>query len=144
LWRPERARAAQETLFRYVDLFIASEDAARAVFNASDDTPEVIAEWLHNRFGIPAVAITMRDSKRTRNASWSALVVADGRTYFAPSFECEVIEPIGAGDAFAAGLIYGRLRGEAWDVAAGSGAELAARKHGTLGDFSQTTSLAAR
>jgi 2-dehydro-3-deoxygluconokinase len=144
LWRPERARAGQETLFRYVDLLIASEDAARMVFDASDDPPDVIAEWLHERYEIPAVAITVRNSKRTRNASWSALVVADGQTYGAPSFECEVIEPIGAGDAFAAGLIYGRLRGDPWDVAAGHGAELASLKHGTPGDFSKVTSLAGR
>jgi 2-dehydro-3-deoxygluconokinase len=144
LWRPERARATQETLFRYVDVLIASEDAARLVFDASDDTPEILAEWLHERYGVPAVAITVRNSKRTRNASWSALVVAEGQTYCAPSFECEVIEPIGAGDAFAAGLIYGRLRDDPWDVAAGHGAELAALKHGTPGDFSQVTSLASR
>jgi len=144
LWRPERARATQETLFRYVDVLIASEDAARLVFDASDDTPEILAEWLHERYGVPAVAITVRNSKRTRNASWSALVAAEGQTYCAPSFECEVIEPIGAGDAFAAGLIYGRLRDDPWDVAAGHGAELAALKHGTPGDFSQVTSLASR
>src|SRR5438046_5309783 len=38
LWRPERARATQESLFRYVDLFIASEDGARLVFNPADDS----------------------------------------------------------------------------------------------------------
>ena len=141
LWRPERARAAQETLFRYVDLLIASEDGARLVFAAPDYTPEELAHGIHDRYGIPSVAITVRNSKRSRFASWSALVVADGATYSAPAFECEVIEPVGAGDAFAAGLIYGRLRGEPWDVAARHGAAIAAKKHGTLGDFSQATSL---
>jgi 2-dehydro-3-deoxygluconokinase len=141
LWRPERARAAQETLFRYVDVLIASEDGARLVFNAPDYSAEELARGLHDRYGIPNVVITVRNSKRSRYASWSAFVVAEGETHCAPAFDCEIIEPVGAGDAFAAGLIYGRLRGEPWDVAARHGAAIAAKKHGTLGDFSQATSV---
>jgi 2-dehydro-3-deoxygluconokinase len=33
-----------------------------------------------------------------------------GETY-APAPEVEVVEPVGAGDAYAAGYLYGRLRG---------------------------------
>jgi 2-dehydro-3-deoxygluconokinase len=144
LWRPERARAAQETLFRYVDVLIASEDGARLVFSAPDYTAEELARGIQDRYGITTVAITVRNSKRTRNATWSAIVVSEGETHGAPTFECEVIEPIGAGDAFTAGLIYGRLQGEPWDVAARHGAVLAAMKHGTPGDFSQATSVTVR
>jgi 2-dehydro-3-deoxygluconokinase len=144
LWRPERARAAQETLFRYVDVLIASEDGARLVFSAPDYTAEDLARGIQDRYGITTVAITVRNSKRTRNATWSAIVVSEGETHGAPTFECEVIEPIGAGDAFTAGLIYGRLQGEPWDVAARHGAVLAAMKHGTPGDFSQATSVTVR
>ena len=140
LWRPERARAAQETLFRYVDLLISSEHGARLVFSAPDYSADDLARGIHDRYGIPSVAITVR-GKRARNVSWSAVVVADGQSYSAPAFECEVIEPVGAGDAFAAGLIYGRLRGEPWDVASGYGTLIAAKKQATLGDFSQATSV---
>ncbi|HKW49049.1 MAG TPA: sugar kinase [Gemmatimonadaceae bacterium] len=142
LWRPERARAAQETLFRYVDLLIASDRGARLVFSAPDYSPEDLARGIQDRYGIPSVAITVRNARRPGHTSWSALVVADGETHCAPAFDAEVIEPLGAGDAFAAGLIYGRLRGEAWDVAARHGADLAAKKHGTPGEFSLATSVA--
>ena len=136
LWRPERARAAQETLLRYVDVLIASEDGAKLVFNAADDSAEDLAHGLQTRYQIPAVVITVRNSKQTRSASWGALAIADGRLHRAPTMACEVLEPIGAGDAFSAGLIYGRLRGEPWDSAARYGVALAALKHGTAGDFS--------
>lgn len=141
LWRPERARAAQETLFRYVDLLISSESGARLVFSAPDYSAEDLARGIHDRYGIPNVAITVRQSKRAGSATWGAVVVAEGQAHCAASFECEVIEPVGAGDAFAAGLIYGRLRGEPWDVASGYGTLIAAKKQGTLGDFSQATSV---
>ena len=42
----------------------------------------------------------------------------DGAPFEAPTFQVEVRNPLGAGDAFAAGLIYGRLRGWDWPRAA--------------------------
>jgi 2-dehydro-3-deoxygluconokinase len=143
LWRPERAREVQQALLCHADLLICSEDGARLVFGGSVD-PEELARSLQDRYEIPTVAITIRDSKRTRNASWSALVLDEGSVHRAPAFECEVVEPVGAGDAFSAGLIYGRLEGEPWDVAARYGAALAAMKHRTPGDFSQATSITDR
>jgi 2-dehydro-3-deoxygluconokinase len=128
LWSPPQARTAQEPLLRYVDVLIASEDAVRLVFDISP------AE-LREQHQIPAIAITLRNSMRTRFASWSALLIADGRTHCTPAIECEVIDPIGAGDAFSAGLICGRLRGESWEAALRQGVSLAARKHHTPGDF---------
>ena len=139
LWRPERARAAQEPLLRFADVFITSEDAARLVFEASGDTAEQLARDIQDHYRIPAVAITLRDSMRTRAATWSALVVADGQVHSSPGIECEVIEPIGAGDAFSAGLIYARLHGESWETASRYGTALAALKHGTPGDFSRAS-----
>lgn len=141
LWRPERARAAQESLFRYVDLLIASDRGARLVFSAPDYTPEDLARGIHDRYGIPSVAISVRNGKRAHDTNWSAVVVADGQAHGAPSFDTRVVEPLGAGDAFAAGLIYGRLRGETWDVAARHGAALAAKKHATPGEFSRATAV---
>ena len=143
LWTPERAREVQQTLLCHADLLICSEDGARLVFGGSDD-PGELARSLQDRYEIRTVAITIRDSKRTRNASWSALVLDEGNVHRAPAFECEVVEPVGAGDAFSAGLIYGRIEGESWNVAARYGVALAAIKHGTPGDFSQATSIADR
>ncbi|HEY7232632.1 MAG TPA: sugar kinase [Gemmatimonadaceae bacterium] len=143
LWTPGRARDVQRSLLCSADVLICSEDGARLVFGRSDDA-EGLARALQAQFEIPTVAITIRDSKRTRNACWSALVLDEGRAHHAPSVECEVVEPVGAGDAFSAGLIYGRLEGEPWDVAARCGVALAAIKHGTPGDFSQATSIADR
>jgi len=139
LWRPERARAAQEPLLRFADVFIASEGAAQSVFDCSHESAEELARDLQNVYRIPAVVITLRDSMRTRAATWSAVAVADGEAHHATAIGCEVVEPIGAGDAFSAGLIYGRLRGESWDAALQYGAALAALKHGTPGDFSRAT-----
>ena len=140
LWSPERARVVQEPLLRCADLFIAGEDAARLVFRLDEGSAEDVAHELQQRYALPAVAITVRDSKRTRSATWSALVVADGAAHCAPPLSCEVVDPLGAGDAFAGGLIAARLHNESWERAVRDGVSLAAKKHGTRGDFSTATS----
>jgi 2-dehydro-3-deoxygluconokinase len=140
LWSPERARVVQEPLLPFADLFIAGEDAARLVFGLDEGSAEDVARELLQRYALPAVAITIRDSKRTRSATWSALLVADGATHCAPPQSCEVIDPLGAGDAFAGGLIAARLQNHSWERAVRDGVSLAAKKHGTRGDFSTATS----
>jgi 2-dehydro-3-deoxygluconokinase len=139
LWRPERARAVQEPLLRCADLFIAGEDAARLVFGIDGGAPEEVARVLQQRYALPAVAITVRDSKRARFATWSALVVASDVLHCAPPQSCEVVDPLGAGDAFAGGLIAARLHNESWERAVRDGVSLAAKKHGIRGDFSTAT-----
>jgi 2-dehydro-3-deoxygluconokinase len=88
LWTPERARSVQQSLLCNADVLICSEDGARLVFGGSDD-PEELAQSLRDSYEIPTVAITIRDSKRTRNASWSALVNDEGRVHRAPAFEVQ-------------------------------------------------------
>src|SRR5438105_3973210 len=64
LWSPERARVVQEPLQQFADLFIAGEDAARLVFGLDDGSAEDVGRELQQRYALPAVAITVRDSKR--------------------------------------------------------------------------------
>src|SRR5580692_2751908 len=61
---------------------------------------------------IKAVATTLRDVHSTNRHSWSAVAWVNGKTYSAPTVELEVLDRVGGGDGFAAGLIYGLLNGE--------------------------------
>ena len=127
LWSAKDARATQEPLLEHVDVLIAGEEDARVVFGAES------AEALAQRFEIGAVAITLRDNP------CSATVAADGRTYSAPRFEVESIDPIGGGDAFSGGLIVSRLEGRGWDDAVRFATATAALKHTIPGDFCLVT-----
>ena len=49
-----------------------------------------------------------------RGARGSEVWLPDGSVVRAPGFPVEVLSVLGAGDAFAAGFIYGRLRGWDW------------------------------
>ena len=124
---------------RFVDVLIASEDAAGAVFGVAGDGAESVARELQKRLRVPVAVVTSREESATRSTSWRATVVAEGRTHDSAARPVEVREPIGAGDAFAAGLIYGRLKHGSWDAALRYGAALVTLKYQMPGDFSQAT-----
>jgi 2-dehydro-3-deoxygluconokinase len=153
LWTPEQARAVQEPLMADVDVLIATEEDTRIVFGvgqaratgaAEPDrvdaaTYEPIARTLQTRFGFTAVAITLRETPAVWRNQWSAFVLANGERHDAPRYDVEVVDRIGAGDAFSAGLIFGVTVIGGWAAAVAYGTALSALKHGVPGDFSVST-----
>src|SRR6266700_2180857 len=91
------------------------------------------AESRAKRFEIGAVAITLRDQ------TVAAVIAAEGKTYSAPRFEVESVDPIGGGDAFCGGLIVSRLDGLGWHDAVRFAHATAALKHTIPGDFCLVT-----
>jgi 2-dehydro-3-deoxygluconokinase len=61
---------------------------------------------------VKVVATTLREVHSTNRHSWSAVAWIDGKTYIAPTAELDVLDRVGGGDGFAAGLIYGLLTNE--------------------------------
>ncbi len=56
---------------------------------------------------IKMVATTLREVHSTNRHSWAAVLWIEGKRYVSPTMELDVIDRIGGGDGFAAGLIYG-------------------------------------
>jgi 2-dehydro-3-deoxygluconokinase len=61
---------------------------------------------------VKVVATTLREVHNTNRHSWSAVAWVNGKTYGAPTAELHVLDRVGGGDGFAAGLFYGLLAGE--------------------------------
>jgi 2-dehydro-3-deoxygluconokinase len=133
LWHPDHARSVQEPLMELVDVLIATEEDARLLFGADGATAEEVALALAERFGFRAVAITLSDHRL------SAVVAADGDIHRAPCYEVQVVDRVGAGDAFSGGLIVGALEQRSWDDAVRLATAAAALKHGIPGDFCLVT-----
>ncbi len=150
LWSAEQARAVQEPLMEHVDVLVTTEEDTRIVFGigpAAKDTYEdadtesyaETARALEKRFDFRAVAITLRENPRVLLNAWSALVVAEGKIQRAPRYEVEIVDRIGAGDAFSAGLIVSRLENRGWDDAVRFATATSALKHSIPGDFCLVT-----
>ena len=73
----------------------------------------VVAKHPH----IKGVATTLRDVHSVNRHRWSAVAWIDGMRCAAPISELEVLDRVGGGDGFAAGLFYGLLTGKSADEA---------------------------
>jgi len=58
---------------------------------------------------IKMVATTLRDVQSSNRHSWGAVLWLDGQRLVSPTCQLDVLDRIGGGDGFAAGLIYGLL-----------------------------------
>jgi 2-dehydro-3-deoxygluconokinase len=142
LWSAEKARVVQEPLMEHVDVLITTEEDTRVVFGIAargNDDYSNVALTLAKKFDFRAVAITLRENPRVLLNNWSAIVAADGKVHRAPQYEVEVIDRIGAGDAFSAGLIVSRLENRNWDDAVRFATATSALKHSIPGDFCLVT-----
>jgi 2-dehydro-3-deoxygluconokinase len=150
LWSAERARTVQEPLMEHVDVLITTEEDTQVVFGISAEAKGSyeqvdaesyahVARSLEKRFKLDAVAITLRENPRVLLNSWSAIVAAGGKIHRAPRYEVEVVDRIGAGDAFSAGLIVSRLENNGWDDAVRFATATSALKHSIPGDFCLVT-----
>jgi 2-dehydro-3-deoxygluconokinase len=60
---------------------------------------------------ISMVGTTLREVHSTNRHDWAAVLWHEGRRYVTPKLELDVLDRIGGGDGFAAGLIYGLISG---------------------------------
>jgi 2-dehydro-3-deoxygluconokinase len=60
---------------------------------------------------IRGVATTLREVQSTNRHQWAAVLWLDGQQWVSPTMQLDVVDRIGGGDGFAAGLIYGLLSG---------------------------------
>lgn len=119
LWTSEEAGQTMSRLMEYVDICIANEEDAEKVFGIKAENTDVtsgklnydgykeVAKKLVDRFKFKYVAITLRTSISANDNKWSAMLY-DGVDYlFSKNYDIHVVDRVGGGDSFGAGLIYG-------------------------------------
>ncbi len=123
LWSRERAGEVMGEICKYVDFCIANEEDAKDVFGIEASETDItsgklnregyieVAEKLTARFGFRGVAITLRESISANDNNWSAMFYTDGKAYFSKKYAMHIVDRVGGGDSFGAGLIYATLAG---------------------------------
>ncbi len=123
LWSRERAGEVMGEICKYVDYCIANEEDAKDVFGIEASETDItsgklnregyieVAEKLTARFGFRGVAITLRESLSANDNNWSAMFYTDGNAYFSKKYAMHIVDRVGGGDSFGAGLIYASLAG---------------------------------
>lgn len=120
LWSKEEAGRVMNRLMPYVDVCIANDAEVRAMFGivpeyTSDEraASASIAHQVCHRFGCKTVAVTLLNEYSSSGNTWSGMLYQDGEAYFARTYDVHVVDRVGCGDSFGAGIINALLHG--WD-----------------------------
>lgn len=134
LWTKAEAGRAIEKILPYVDILITNVYQADDVLNIRGDEESVCAE-IARKFGIKKIYTTARESKSASVNVISAALYDGGRMLRSREYEVNIVDRVGAGDAFAAGVIYGEKRGWSGERTLGFALAASALKHSVEGDF---------
>jgi 2-dehydro-3-deoxygluconokinase len=151
LWK--WGRTAEEVMRELVDLTdvaIGNEEDAEKVFGIKAPDTDVtrgkldadkylyVCQELGKRFpGLQTIAITLRGSMSASHNTWSGLLYSRGKLYQGAKYDIvPIVDRVGAGDSFVAGLIYG-LHSYPGDLqqAIEFAVAASALKHSVFGDF---------
>jgi 2-dehydro-3-deoxygluconokinase len=147
LWTSDKAGQVMSGLMEHVDICIANEEDAEKVFGIKAAATEVtagkldhgryveVARKLTERFKFQAVAITLRESFSASRNGWSGLYFAGGKEHFSRRHEIDIVDRVGGGDSFAAGLIYALGKKKSPSDAIEFAVAASCLKHSVSGDF---------
>jgi 2-dehydro-3-deoxygluconokinase len=153
LWPEARAQATMRPLMRDVDVVIANEEDLQAVLGVEVAGADVAsgaldvagyraaAERVTREFGPSIVAVTLRESISASDNGWSAVLwdSSSGTMHQSQRYVVRLVDRIGGGDSFAAGLIYAMLSGRPPDAALRFAVAASAMKQTIPGDLNRVT-----
>ena len=147
LWTSAQANEVMSKLMPYVDVCIANEEDAKDVFGIEAENTDInsgkidhegyisVAKQLQQRFGCEKVAITLRGSITASDNNWAAMLFDGQQAYFSPTYTVHIVDRVGGGDSFGAGLIYSLLQGKSSQDAVNFAVAASCLKHTIEHDF---------
>ena len=148
LWTSEKAISVMRPLMQYVDVCIGNEEDAQLCLGFKPDADveggktdaagyEGIFRQMKEEFGFKYVVSTLRESFSANHNGWKALIYDGKEFYQSRRYDINpIVDRVGGGDSFSAGLIHGMLKWPGDQAAALEFAVAAsALKHTVNGDF---------
>lgn len=153
LWTRDEAQKTMTELMRYVDVLIANEEDSQDVFGIGAEGADIeggalgeegylnLARKLAKTFGNQKVAFTLRESFSANDNDWSGLLydVKTDAAVRSRIYSMHIVDRVGGGDAFGAGLIYSLRQGHNDTDAVNFAAAASALKHTIEGDFNRVS-----
>jgi 2-dehydro-3-deoxygluconokinase len=147
-WGKEAGKVMPE-LVSHCDVAIGNEEDADKVFGLRAPGADVtggkveadayahVCSGLASYFpGLKTIAITLRGSLSASHNTWSAILWQQGRLYTAPTYSiAPIVDRVGGGDGFCAGLIYGLRIYDDAQQALNFAVAASCLKHTIPGDF---------
>lgn len=150
-WSKEKAKEVMSEICKYVDVCIANEEDAKDVFGIEAENTDIesgkineqgyvsVAKQLVDKFGFKAVAITLRESISANDNYWSGMLYTDGKAVFSRKYAMHIVDRVGGGDSFGAGLIHSLLAGKNATDAIEFAVAASCLKHSIEGDYNMVS-----
>ena len=118
LWTVEKAQETMSELVKYVDILTGNEEDSEKVLGVKPSGTDVTrgkldrdayveaAGELSSRFGFKKVLFTLRESISANDNNWSGMLYQDGQSWFSRTYPIHIVDRVGGGDSFSAGVIY--------------------------------------
>ncbi len=136
LWSEEEARGVIEKIFPLVDILFVSEETSRRMLGRTGTLDEIMKGYA-DEYGCKIVATTRREVVSPIKHNFGSRIYYDGKFYEEKHYrDIEVIDRVGSGDAYVAGVLYGILSGGTIEEAMSYGNALSAIKNTVVGDMS--------
>ena len=150
LWSSEKAQKIMTNLMQYVDVCIGNEEDAEKVLGFKPGNTDVTSGELElsgykdifcqmvEKFNFKYVISSLRESFSASDNGWSACIYSRDTKEFYHSRKYRIspiVDRVGGGDSFAAGVICGFLDGKDFKNALEFGVAASALKHTIPGDF---------
>ena len=153
LWKYGKpAIEVMSELVRYVDIGIANEEDCQKSLGIKVDVEvekgeldtsayELLARKVLEKYPqMKLIGITLRESKSADNNGWSACAFDGRKFYLSRKYEItDIVDRVGGGDSFSAGLIYGLNKYENTEDALNFAVAASCLKHSISGDFNRVT-----
>jgi 2-dehydro-3-deoxygluconokinase len=153
LWSRAEAQRVMRPLVQGVDVVIANEEDLQAVLGVEVAHADVTSGVLEvaayrdacarvaGELGVGRVAVTLRESHSASDNHWSAVLFEREGCGFHHSrrYALRIVDRIGGGDSFAAGLIFELAHGAPAERALAFAVAASALKHSIPGDFNRVS-----
>lgn len=138
LWDEETARTTICQILPYIDILFISEESCRRMFKKTGTLEDMHRDFCHEFPNIKYIASSKRDVISPKVHSFTSLVYAKSEDTFyteEPYKDIDVVDRIGSGDAYCAGVIFGLLKYSDPKMAMEFGNATCATKNTIFGDL---------
>lgn len=153
LWTPEQAQNVMKPLMKYVDVCICNEEDAEKALGIKTALTDVeaaklndedyvhTAEMINNIYGCKYIATTLRKSYSASRNGWRAMLydAKASEFCFSRDYDIQLVDRVGGGDSFSAGIIYALGTGMGCREAVDFATAASCLKQTMEGDFNRST-----
>lgn len=121
LWNEKEAFDFVSKIINDVDILIGNTGSISDIFGYKykssnnfselENTTKDACEFISKDFSFDLIALTIRNQINATYNQLGGLIKVDGKYFNGKSFEMDIIDRIGGGDAFSSGIIHGLIKG---------------------------------